>query len=77
MQLLRPEVLAAHARVIAMPIKTRRTRARAQENIINNDSENNTESNNTENALQTAIETPQELEGVNTIVGELPDEMAD
>ena len=77
MQLLRPEVLAAHARVIAMPVETRRTRARAQENIVNNDSENNTESNNAENALQTATETPQELEGVNTIVGELPDEMAD
>ena len=77
MQLLRPEVLAAHARVIAMPVETRRTRARAQENIANNDSENNTESNNAENALQTATETPQELEGVNTIVGELPDEMAD
>ncbi len=29
MQLLRPELLAVHTRVIAMPVETRRARARA------------------------------------------------
>jgi hypothetical protein len=82
MQLLRPELLAAHARVIAMPVETRRARARA-DNAARDDAarddaiEDDAGKDDAGDIPQADLETPPELESISTIIGELPDEMAD
>jgi len=81
-QLLRPEVLAAHARVIAMPVETRRARARA-DNAARDDAArddaigDDAGKDDAGDIPQADLETPPELESISTIIGELPDEMAD
>ncbi len=71
-QLLRPEVLAANARVIAMPIETRRARARAGDTARDDAGEDDVK-----DVLQADIEVLPDLAGMVTPVGELPDEIAD
>jgi len=82
MQLLRPEVLAAHARVIAMPVETRRARARA-DNAARDDAarddaiEDDAGKDDARDIPQAELETPLELESISIIIRELLDEIVD
>jgi hypothetical protein len=77
MQLLRLEVLAANARVIAMPIETQRARARADDIVRGDVTSDNTINNDAEGAPQVGAETLPNLVSIVISVGELPDKMAD
>jgi len=78
MQLLRPEVLAAHARVVAMPVETRRAHARANDDARNESTRNESTGNESAGSVrQTTIEMPQGRVDTSIIIGELPDEILD
>jgi hypothetical protein len=82
MQLLRPEVLAANARVITMPIETRRACARADDaargDITRDDTTKDDAGNDdAKGAPQIDAETLPEPAGIVILVRELPDEIAD
>jgi hypothetical protein len=80
-QLLHPEVLAANIRVIAMPIKTQRARARADDAARGNVTRDNTTkddagNNNAKGAPQVNAETLPEPADIIISVRELLDEIA-
>ena len=81
-RLLRLEVLAVNARVIAILAETRRARTRAddaaKDDTAGDDTiKDNTGKDDTGNALQADVRMSRELADASTIVGKLLNELAD